>query len=286
MVAVTPAQAMRTIKLPSGEAVPALGQGTWQLGEEAGKRRGEIAALRLGIESGMTLLDTAELYGEGRTEELVGEAIAGRRDQVFIVSKVLPHNASRQGTLKACAGSLRRLKVDHIDLYLLHWRGPHPLADTIGAFDELVRAGKIRYWGVSNFDLSDMEELARLQSSEPAATNQVLYNLSRRGIEFDLLPYCSRQRMPIMAYSPIEQGRLLRNTVLKKLAVERGVSPAQLALAWLLQHPNVIAIPRARTAEHVRENHRALELKFSAAELASLDRAFPPPGKKQALEML
>ncbi len=276
----------RTIQLPSGEAVPALGQGTWQLGEDSSKRRAEITALQLGIELGMTLLDTAEMYGEGRTEELVGEAIAGRRDGVFIVSKVLPQNASRQGTVKACERSLRRLKIDHIDLYLLHWRGSYPLADTVAAFDELLQAGKIRHWGVSNFDLSDMEELASLQPSVPAATNQVLYNLSRRGIEFDLLPYCEQHRMPIMAYSPIEQGRLLRNGALKKLAAQRGVSPAQIALAWVLRRPAVIAIPRTGTVAHVRENRAALDLELSEAELASLDQAFPQPGKKHSLEML
>ena len=276
----------RTIQLPSGEAVPALGQGTWQLGEDSSKRRAEITALQLGIELGMTLLDTAEMYGEGRTEELVGEAIAGRRDGVFIVSKVLPQNASRQGTVKACERSLRRLKIDHIDLYLLHWRGSYPLADTVAAFDELLQAGKIRHWGVSNFDLSDMEELASLHPSVPAATNQVLYNLSRRGIEFDLLPYCEQHRMPIMAYSPIEQGRLLRNGALNKLAAQRGVSPAQIALAWVLRRPAVIAIPRTGTVAHVRENRAALDLELSEAELASLDQAFPQPGKKHSLEML
>lgn len=277
---------MRTVRLPSGENLPVLGQGTWLLGEEAGRRREEIAALQLGIELGMTLLDTAEMYGDGATEELVAQAIAGRRDEVFIVSKVLPQNASRRGTIAACDRSLRRLNTDRIDLYLLHWRGSHPLQQTIAAFDELLQTGKIRHWGVSNFDLDDVKEVEGLQGAASVAANQVLYNLSRRGIEFDLMPYCERHDIAIMAYSPIEQGRLLKNRVLKKIAAERGVSVAHVALAWVLRHQTVIAIPRARTATHVRDNRAALDFTFSESELEALDRVFPAPGSPQALDML
>lgn len=277
---------MRTVRLPSGENLPVLGQGTWLLGEEAGRRREEIAALQLGIELGMTLLDTAEMYGDGATEELVAQAIAGRRDEVFIVSKVLPQNASRRGTIAACDRSLRRLNTDRIDLYLLHWRGSHPLQQTIAAFDELLQAGKIRHWGVSNFDLDDVKEVEGLQGAGSVAANQVLYNLSRRGIEFDLMPYCERHDIAIMAYSPIEQGRLLKNRVLKKIAAERGVSVAHVALAWVLRHQTVIAIPRARSVTHVRDNRAALDFTFSESELEALDRAFPAPDSPQALDML
>lgn len=278
--------ALRTVRLPSGEAIPALGQGTWYLGESAGRRSSEIAALQLGIDLGMTLIDTAEMYGSGGAEELVGEAIAGRRDEVFIVSKVLPQNASRRRTIAACEGSLRRLRTDRLDLYLLHWRGHPPLAETLDAFATLVDAGKIRYWGVSNFDPSDMEELARLPGGGAVATNQVLYNLTRRGIEYGLLPGCLARGIPIMAYSPIEQGRLLGHARLKAVAARHGVTPAQVAIAWVLRGEGVFTIPKAGTLQHVRDNRAALELRLTAEDLADLDHAFPPPRGPTPLELL
>ncbi|BAD39643.1 oxidoreductase [Symbiobacterium thermophilum IAM 14863] len=279
-------QPIPTLSLPSGERVPVLGQGTWTMGESRRSRREEAEALRLGLDLGMTLIDTAEMYADGGAEEVVAEAIAGRRDEVFLVSKVLPGNASRRGTIEACERSLRRLRTDRIDLYLLHWRGRHPLAETLEAFAELVRAGKIRYWGVSNFDTDDMEELTGLPGGAAVATNQVLYNLSRRGIEYDLLPWCRERRIPIMAYSPIEQGRILENTVLRRVAARHGATPAQVALAWLLRQKDVMVIPKAGRPEHVRENRAALDLELTAEDLAELDRAFPSPTRKVPLEML
>ncbi|WP_043713226.1 aldo/keto reductase [Symbiobacterium thermophilum] len=281
-----PLQPIPTLSLPSGERVPVLGQGTWTMGESRRSRREEAEALRLGLDLGMTLIDTAEMYADGGAEEVVAEAIAGRRDEVFLVSKVLPGNASRRGTIEACERSLRRLRTDRIDLYLLHWRGRHPLAETLEAFAELVRAGKIRYWGVSNFDTDDMEELTGLPGGAAVATNQVLYNLSRRGIEYDLLPWCRERRIPIMAYSPIEQGRILENTVLRRVAARHGATPAQVALAWLLRQKDVMVIPKAGRPEHVRENRAALDLELTAEDLAELDRAFPSPTRKVPLEML
>jgi diketogulonate reductase-like aldo/keto reductase len=276
--------AMPTTKLPSGEAVPVLGQGTWTMGEDAGRRRQEIAALRLGLDLGMTLIDTAEMYADGAAETVVGEAIAGRRDRVFLVSKVLPENATRRGTIAACERSLKRLKTDRIDLYLLHWRGDTPLEQTVEAFLELVRRGKIRYWGVSNFDVGDMRELARLAGGAAVATDQVMYNLERRGIEYDLVPWCRRRRIPIMAYSPLDQGALARSAGLKPIADRHAASPAQIALAWLARKKGVIAIPKAHHQMHVRENRAALELRLNNADLAALDRIFPPPAKKRPLE--
>jgi diketogulonate reductase-like aldo/keto reductase len=278
--------AVRTTRLPSGEDVPVLGQGTWYMGEDKRKRAAEIAALQLGIDLGLTLVDTAEMYGNGETEELVGEALAGRRDKAFVVSKVLPSNASRAGTIAACERSLKRLRSDRIDLYLLHWRGGVPIADTLAGFDALIKAGKIRRWGVSNFDADDMEELLAVSGGNSVATNQVLYNLARRGIEFDLLPRCQRGGVPIMAYSPIEQGRVLRHAAVKRVAGNLGVSAAQVALAWVLREPHVIAIPKAGTTEHVRDNAAALGLQLSKEALADLDHAFPPPKRKQSLEMI
>jgi diketogulonate reductase-like aldo/keto reductase len=256
------------------------------MGEKARRRQEEIAALQLGLELGMTLIDTAEMYGDGEAEVLVGEAIAGRRQEVFLVSKVLPHNATRSGTIAACERSLKRLRTDTLDLYLLHWRGDPPLAETLHAFAVLVRTGKIRHWGVSNFDVSDMEELLTLSGGRDAATNQVLYNLTRRGIEFDLMPWCRQRRIPIMAYSPIEQGRMLNHPTLKHVAAFHEATPVQVALAWLLRQDGVIAIPKAATAAHVRENRNALELRLTDEDLAALDKAFPPPTKKRPLEML
>jgi diketogulonate reductase-like aldo/keto reductase len=281
-----PASINRTTKLPSGEAVPVLGQGTWYMGEDDRRRRDEVAALRLGLDLGMTLIDTAEMYGDGAAEELVGEAIAGRRDEAFLVTKVLPQHASRRGTIEACERSLRRLATDRIDLYLLHWRGGTPLGETLRAFEALVEAGKIRHWGVSNFDLSDMEELVGLPGGERVATNQVLYNLTRRGIEWDLLPWCRERGVPIMAYSPIEQGRLLRSNALATIAARHGATPAQIALAWVLRQDGVIAIPKAGTPAHVRENRAALDIHLTGEDLAELDRAFPPPDGPTPLEMI
>ena len=277
---------MRAVKLPSGETVPALGVGTWMMGERPRAAADEIAALRLALDLGMTLIDTAEMYGNGGAERLIGEAIAGRRDEVFLVSKVLPENATRQGTITACEESLERLATDRIDLYLLHWRGRVPLAQTLAAFAALQQAGKIRYWGVSNLDAADMAELAALPQGGGCATNQVLYNLSRRGIEWDLLPWCRTRGVPIMAYSPIEQGRLLAEPALTALARQRGVTGAQLALAWLLNQKDVIVIPKAASVEHMRENRAALDLRLTPEEVAELDRAFPPPSEATPLEIL
>jgi diketogulonate reductase-like aldo/keto reductase len=277
---------MRMTTLPSGEAVPALGQGTWGMGEMPAARRAEIDALQCGLDLGMGLVDTAEMYGDGAAEEVVGAALAGRRDDCFLVSKVYPHNASRAGTIAACERSLRRLGTDRIDLYLLHWRGQVPLAETVAAFAELVRAGKIRYWGVSNFDVADMTELLRVPGGENVAANQVLYNLTRRGIEHDLLPWCATHAVPVMAYSPLEQARLLADGTLARLATQHAATPAQLALAWVLRQENLIAIPKASDAAHVRQNHAALSIQLSPDDLAVLDRAFRPPVRKMPLEML
>jgi diketogulonate reductase-like aldo/keto reductase len=275
-----------TLKLPSGEAMPILGQGTWMMAEDARKRADEIASLRLGLDLGLTLIDTAEMYGDGASETLVGEAMAGRRDEVFLVSKVLPSNAGRSATIRACERSLGRLKTDRIDLYLLHWRGGTPLSKTLQAFETLQRDGKIRHWGVSNFDPGDMKELDALPGGGAVATNQVLYNLTRRGIEHDLLPHFRDRGIPLMAYSPIEQGRMLRHPALAEVAARHAASPAQVGLAWVLRQPGVIAIPKASRPEHVRENRAALDLTLTPEDLAELDAAFPPPGGPRPLEML
>ncbi|MBU6491898.1 MAG: aldo/keto reductase [Burkholderiales bacterium] len=275
-----------SIVLPDGTAVPALGQGTWMLGERPARRATEIDALRLGVSLGMTLIDTAEMYGEGKTEELVGEALDGLRDEVFLVSKVYPFNASRKGVIQACERSLERLRTDRIDLYLLHWRGEEPLAQTIAGFEALQQAGKIRYWGVSNFDTDDMQELFATPGGARCATNQVLYNLSRRGPEFDLLPWQREHRMPIMAYSPLEQARLPARGALASIADAHGCTAMQVALAWVLSRPGVIAIPKAGRPEHVRENAGAGDIVLSAEELQALDQAFAPPKRKRPLEML
>ena len=277
---------MKHVTLSSGEKVPALGLGTWRMGENRRRRPAEAAALRLGLELGMTLIDTAEMYGEGGAEEVVAEVIAGQRDRVFLVSKVYPHNASRKGVIAACERSLKRLRTDRLDLYLLHWRGGEPLADTVAGFEALVADGKIRYWGVSNFDADDMAELARLKAGGHVATNQVLYNLSRRGIEWDLLPWCRKRRIPIMAYSPLDQGgSLLGKRGLKAVAARHDATSAQIALAWLLRQHDVMVIPKASDLEHVRENRRALDIALTDADLAELDRAFPPPRGRRPLEM-
>ena len=277
---------IRRVALPSGEAVPALGQGTWHMAENPNQRARELAALRLGLDLGLVLIDTAEMYADGATEELVGEAIHGRRDEVFLVSKVLPEHATRRGTILACERSLKRLGTDRLDLYLLHWRGGVPLQETLDAFHSLQHNGLIRYWGVSNFDLPDLEELVSLPYGADVTTDQVLYNLNRRGIEYDLLPWCSRRRLPVMAYSPIDEGRLTNNTVLQAVAAGHAATSAQVALAWVLRQPNVIAIPKSGDPDHVVENRAALDLHLTKDDLARLDVAFPPPTRRQALEML
>lgn len=277
---------MRKTKLPSGESLPVLGQGTWYMGDEPRRRAEEIATLRLGLDLGMSLIDTAEMYGDGASEKLVGEAIAGRREEVFLVSKVLPSNASRSGTIAACERSLKRLGTDRIDLYLLHWRGRTPFAETIAAFEALQDAGKIRHWGVSNMDVDDMREIARASGGDAISTNQVLYNLTRRGIEYDLLPQAQARGLPLMAYSPIEQGRLTEYPEVEDIADKHGVTPAQIALAWVLRQQGVIAIPKASTLSHVQENRAALEVKLTAEDLAELDEVFPPPNGPESLEML
>ena len=277
---------MRTVKLPDGTEIPALGQGTWHMGERTRAAKDEVAALKLGIELGVTLIDTAEMYGNGAAEEIVAEATAGRRDGLFIVSKVLPHNASRTGVLAACERSLKRLRTDRIDLYLLHWRGSHPLADTVAAFEQLREAGKIRYWGVSNFDTGDMQELVRLPHGTHCATNQVLYHVGSRGIEYDLLPWSTEHKIPLMAYSPVGQGgRLLQSKALGAVAKRHDATPAQIAIAWTMRHDNVIAIPKATDQSHVRENAVAGEIVFSDDDLAAIDAAHPPPARKQSLDI-
>jgi diketogulonate reductase-like aldo/keto reductase len=274
------------VALPSGEAIAALGLGTWRLGEQRAQRQAEIEALRLGIDLGMNLVDTAEMYCDGATEDLVGEALVGRRDGVFLVSKVYPHNATRRGIAQACERSLKRLRTDRIDLYLLHWRGSVPLADTLAGFADLTQAGKIRHWGVSNLDAGEMAELAALPGGAACATDQVLYNLTRRGVEWDLLPWCRGRQMPVMAYSPLEQTRLFGKSALREVAKRHGATEAQVALAWLLQQDGVLAIPKAGTAAHVRENHGALAIALDAADRAALDHAYPPPRKASPLAML
>jgi diketogulonate reductase-like aldo/keto reductase len=277
---------MRTVQLPGGESVPAFGLGTWCLGENPATRAQEIAALQIGIDHGATLIDTAEMYGEGAAEQMIGEAIRGRRDQVFLVSKVYPHNAGRGAIERACEASLRRLGTDRIDLYLLHWRSSVPFAQTIEGFQALQRAGKIRHFGVSNLDLADVQEWVRVAGGEALATNQLLYNLTRRGIEWDLLPWLAQRSVPVMAYSPIEQARVLGDPKLVGFARSHGMTPAQAALAWLLRRDDVIVIPRTSSPERMRENLGALDVRLEATQLAELDRLFPPPQGRRALEML
>lgn len=277
---------MRTVRLLDGTVVPALGQGTWMIGEDPRLRAEEIATLRHGLDLGLTLIDTAEMYGDGASEELVGEAIAGRRDETFLVSKVYPHNASRTDTIAACERSLRRLGTDRIDLYLLHWRGSIPLAETVAAFEKLRAAGKILRWGVSNFDADDMAELMTTKGGERCATDQVLYNLSRRGIEWDLLPWARAGNLPIMAYSPLEQARLLYDGELKAVADGHGWTAAQLALAWVMDRGGVVAIPKTSSRRRLDENVGALDVRLTPEIRAALDRAFPPPHRATPLEMI
>jgi len=276
---------MKTLTFPDGAVVPALGQGTWMMAENPGRRAGEIAALRMGVELGMTLIDTAEMYGEGAAETLVGEAITGLRDHVFLVSKAYPQNASRDRLPLACEASLKRLGTDHLDLYLLHWRGSVPLAETIEAMERLVDVGKIVRWGVSNLDIEDMAELVSAEG-ERCATNQILYNLTRRAPELDLLPWLANRAIPVMAYSPVEQGRLLNHVKLQDLARRKGVTPAQIAVAWLLHQDGILPIPKAGSVDHVRDNRAAADLVLDEAELATLDSVFPRPSKRRPLEMI
>lgn len=276
---------MKTIRFPDGTAVPALGQGTWMMAEDPSRRRQEIAALREGVELGLSLIDTAEMYANGESERLVGEAIAGMRDRIFLVSKAFPQNASAKRLPRACDASLERLGTDRLDLYLLHWRDGVPLAETVEAMERLVAAGKIVRWGVSNLDAKDMEELVAA-GGERCQTDQILYNLTRRGPEHDLIPWLAERRMPVMAYSPVEQERLLAHRGLAAIARERGVTPAQVALAWLLARDGVIAIPKAGSAPHVRENRAAADLDLSDTDIARLDDIFPRPPGPVPLEML
>ncbi|RNJ43874.1 oxidoreductase [Mesorhizobium erdmanii] len=277
---------VRTTTLPSGETVQVLGQGTWKMGEDSRRRADEVNALKLGLDLGLTLIDTAEMYASGGAEEVVAEAIAGRRAEVFVVSKVLPSNASRAGVQRACENSLKRLRTDRIDLYLLHWPGSVPLAETVEAFEAVKKAGKIRHWGVSNFDTEDMEDLAGLPDGGNVQTNQVLYNLVRRGPEFDLAPWSRKRGIPLMAYSPVEQGALARNTGLDAVAARHNATAAQIALAWVMHQDGIIAIPKASSQEHVRQNFAALDIKLTPQDITDLDRAFPPPTRKRGLEMI
>ena len=277
---------MRTIRLKSGQSLPSLGMGTWRMGENSKDFDDEVLALRHGLGLGFSLIDTAEMYGEGGAEEVVSEAIKGRRQSVFLVSKVYPHNASRDGAIAACNRTLKRLNTDYLNLYLLHWRGSYPLSETLEAFQQLKQAGKIRDYGVSNFDTDDMEEAMQVPGGDAIATNQVLYNLSRRGIERNLLPWCTQRQMPVMVYSPVEQGRILNNATLKQLAKERDASAAQIAIAWLLQQPNVVIIPKSSRIDHIEQNYAAQHLALSPQELETLEVAFPAPKKSIPLQML
>jgi diketogulonate reductase-like aldo/keto reductase len=279
---------MKTIPLPDGECVPVLGQGTWRMGENTRAHKDEVAALRLGIELGMTLIDTAEMYGEGGAEEVVADVIEDQRDRVFVVTKVYPHNASRTELPKACERSLKRLRVDATDLYLLHWRERSTrLAETVEAFEKLRAAGKIKRWGVSNFDVDDMKELFDIENGFACAANQVLYNLENREIESGLLRWSQEHEIPIMAYSPVGHGRgLLESATLKKIAKRHDATPSQIALAWVLRQTGTMAIPKASKEKHVRDNARSIEIKLTNEDLADLDEEFPPPKSKKPLPML
>jgi diketogulonate reductase-like aldo/keto reductase len=276
---------MRTVTLTTGEKVPVLGLGTWRMGERKSERAAEVRAVKLGLELGLRLVDTAEMYGEGVAEEIVGEAMGGLRDEIYLVSKVYPHNASRKGAVAACERSLKRLGTDRLDLYLLHWRGSHPLSETVEAFEALKKAGKIRNWGVSNLDADDMDELAGVPDGRNCVANQVLYHLGSRGIEWQLLPKGRKSSIMVMAYSPLGQGPLLRKPALGKIAGKHGCDPAAVALAWVLRQPGVVTIPKATQAEHVRANIKAIDIKLDAEDLAALDAAFPPPKRATPLAM-
>jgi diketogulonate reductase-like aldo/keto reductase len=275
-----------TLKLPDGTVLPRLGLGTWGMGEHRDRRMAEADALREGLDLGMTVIDTAEMYADGGAEEVVAAAIRGRRDGAFIVSKFYPHHASRRELARACEGSLGRLGLERIDLYLLHWRGEVPLAETVESLERLRSAGKIARWGVSNLDIGDLEAVVSCRGGHAVATNQVLYNLSRRGIEWDLLPWQREHRIPVMAYSPIEQGRLLAHPALKRTAAQLGATPAQVALAWAMREPDVMAIPKASSREHVRENRASADVSLDARTRSALDRAFAPPRRRTPLQMI
>lgn len=276
---------MRQLALPDGTLIPAIGQGTWRMGER-GDRKAEASALRAGLDLGLTLIDTAEMYGSGGAEEVVGEAIAGRRKDVYLVTKVLPQNAGRSGTMKACEASLKRLKTDRIDLYLLHWRGSHPLAETLAAFQDLQKQGKIGSFGVSNFDPNDMKEWLALPGGNATQTNQVLYNVTARGIEFDLLPFQAARKIPIMSYCPLAQGDLVAVNALQPIAKRHNATLAQVLLAWVIRHPHVFAVPKSRNVARLKENAAAADLTLTPQDLAEIDDAFPPPKKARPLEMV
>lgn len=276
---------MKTIQLKSGKTIPILGQGTWRMGERSSQKQAEISALRLGLELGMNLIDTAEMYGEGGAEQIVAEVISGCREEVYLVSKFYPYNASYDGVIAACDRSLSRLKTDYLDLYLLHWRGSVPLSETLKGLQHLKQVGKIVDYGVSNFDIDDMKEAMSLPGGTEIVTNQVLYNLKRRGIEWDLLPWCQQHDIPIMAYSPVEQRAFVNEAKLEEIAARHDASTTQIALSWLLHRDNVISIPKATNPQHVRENRAALEIQLSSEDLLELDRAFNPPRRKTSLAM-
>lgn len=276
---------MKKIQLRGQTEIPILGQGTWRMGEKASQKQMEIDALKLGIDLGMTLIDTAEMYGEGGAEKIVSEAIAGRREEIYLVSKFYPHNASYEGVIAACDRSLSRLKTDYLDLYLLHWRGSVPLSETLAGLQHLQQAGKILNYGVSNFDTDDMEEAESNSGGKEIVTNQVLYNLMRRGIEWDLLPWCKERDMPIMAYSPLEQRAFVSDSKLNKIGAKYNATSTQIALAWLLHQDNVISIPKATNPNHVRENRAASDIELTKEDLQQLDRAYKPPSRKMSLAM-
>ena len=276
---------MRQVALRNGTRVPALGLGTWKMGEDVRQRAQEVRALQTGMDLGATLIDTAEMYGSGRAEEVVAAAVKGRRDSVYLVSKVLPQNASRAGTVKACEASLKRLKTDRLDLYLLHWRGQVPFAETMAGFDDLMQAGKIRGFGVSNLDLKELTEWLAVSRADKTLANQVQYSVDQRGIDFDLLPWCLDRRIALMAYCPLSQGRVPETPVIKRVAERHRATPAQIMLAWVLRHEHVIAIPKSSRPERVRENVKAADIVLSAEDLMELDREFPPPRKPQPLAM-
>ena len=277
---------MKTVKFPNGSIVPALGQGTWGMGEGISPEDIEADSLRAGLDLGLKLIDTAEMYGNGGSERVVGKALVGRRDDAFVVSKVLPSHASRKGTIEACERSLKNLKIEKIDLYLLHWQSSVPLSETVEALEKLVTQGKIGAWGVSNFDTALMENLAEIAAKGHIATNQILYNLSRRGPEFDLIPWCENHNIPVMAYAPIEQGRIMKNRDLLELARKLNVAPSVLALAWVIRNPLMIAIPKTSSIKHLRENAKALAITLDHEVLQALDEIFLPPTRKQPLEVI
>ncbi|VEP17957.1 conserved hypothetical protein [Hyella patelloides LEGE 07179] len=276
---------MKILQLPSGREIPILGQGTWRMGEKASQKQAEIDALKLGIDLGMTLIDTAEMYGEGGAEKIVAEAIANCRKEVYLVSKVYPFNASYKGVIAACNRSLSRLKTDYLDLYLLHWRGSIPLSETLKGLQHLKQVGKIRDYGVSNFDTDDMEEAESLPGGKEIATNQVLYNLMRRGIEWDLLPWCKDRNIPIMAYSPVEQRAFVNDSKLENIAAKYNATSTQIALSWLLHQNNIISIPKATNPKHIKQNRAALDIYLTPEDIQEIDRAFKPPSRKMNLAM-